>query len=98
MAGMKPRHAAALALVVWYLLYPPWSAKQQGVDPSLPLNRWYEVATFDSSPDCEARKFKVLQEMDKQIQEPTPGKLVTTERLRYQAQCASADDPRLKKK
>ena len=36
---MKPRHAAALALVGWYLLYPPWSAKQQGVDPSLPLNR-----------------------------------------------------------
>jgi hypothetical protein len=98
MAGMKRRHAAALALVVWYLLYPPWSAKQQGVDPSLPLNRWYEVATFDSSADCEASKFKVLQEMDKQIQEPTPGKLVTTERLRYRAQCASADDPRLKGK
>jgi hypothetical protein len=95
---MKPRHAAALALVVWYLLYPPWSEEQQGVDPSLPINRWYEVATFDSSTDCEARKLKVLQEMEKQTQEPTPGKLATMERLRHQAKCASADDPRLKKK
>lgn len=95
---MKPPHVAALALVLWYLPYPPWSEKQQGVDPSLLLNRWYEVATFDSSADCEARKLKVLQEMDEQIQEPTPGKLVTTERLRHQAKCASADEPRLKKK
>jgi hypothetical protein len=95
---MKRSHAAALALVVWYLLYPPWSEKQQGLDDSLPLNRGYEVATFDSSADCEARKLKVLQEMDKQIQEPTPGKLVTTERMRHQAKCASADDPCVKEK
>jgi hypothetical protein len=73
-------------------------ATRRGPQLAAQSNRWYEVATFDSSADCEARKFKVLQEMDKQIQEPTPGKLVTTERLRYPAQCASADDPRLKKK
>jgi hypothetical protein len=74
------------------VLSAPWSEKQQGVDPSLPLNRWYELATFDSSADCEARKLKVLQEMDEQIQEPTPGKLVTTERLRHQANQSERGD------
>ena len=27
MAAMKPHHAAALALVGWYLMVPPFSAK-----------------------------------------------------------------------
>jgi hypothetical protein len=37
MEAMKPRHAAALALVGWYLMMPPW---RPTVDVSAPLSRW----------------------------------------------------------
>jgi hypothetical protein len=96
MAGMKRRHAVALTLVGWYLLYPPWNAEKGIVDPTLPLNRWYRVATFDSSADCEDRKFGVLEEMDKRTQYQTPEKAAKQERLRDQARCVSADDPHLR--
>lgn len=40
----QPRHAAALTLVVWYLLSPPFSKKDQyghqHADPSAPLTEW----------------------------------------------------------
>ena len=93
---MKPRHEVALALVVWYLLYPPWNAEKGIVDPTLPLNRWYQVATFDSSTDCDALKFGVLEEMDKWTHDLTPDKAAQQEGLRHQARCVSADDPHLR--
>ena len=37
MAAMKLRHAAALALVGWYLLYPPWNAEKATLDPGTAL-------------------------------------------------------------
>ena len=89
-------HAAVLALVVWYLMYPPWNAEKEIVDPTLPLNRWYQVATFDSSEDCEASKFGVLEEMDERVHDLTPDKAAQQERLRHRARCVSADDPHLR--
>src|SRR6185312_12144148 len=34
---MKPRHAAALALVGWYLMMPPWNP---ALDANAPLSKW----------------------------------------------------------
>jgi hypothetical protein len=95
---MKPRHAAALAMVAWYLLYPPWNAEKEIVDSTLALNRWYQVSTFDSSADCEARKFGILEEMDNRARDRSPETVAQQERLRHQARCVSADNPRLKGK
>jgi hypothetical protein len=95
---MKPRHAAALALVGWYLLYPRWNAKKATLDPGLPLYRWYQVATFDSSADCEARKMKVLEDPDNHTHARDAKKIADQERLRHQARCVSADDPQLKRR
>ena len=92
---MKPRHAVALALG-WYLLYPPWSAEKGSPDPSLRLNRWYQMAAFSSLADCEANKIKVLEDMDKKTHNPNSHKATAQERMRYVARCVSADDPRLK--
>ena len=44
-----PRHAAALVLVVWYLMRPPLphlSVPAGRVGPEPPLARWTIVATF----------------------------------------------------
>ena len=95
MAGMKARHAAALVLVTWYLTYPPWNAEKEILDPTLPLNRWYKVATFDSFVDCEAHKFGVLEEMDRQTHDLSPEKAAQQERWRHQARCVFADAPDL---
>jgi hypothetical protein len=64
---MKPRHAAALVLVGWYLMMPPLSRDQPpGVDA--PLSRWTQVGSLDTLEDCDlARKLyaqKALNRFD----------------------------------
>jgi len=104
---MKFRHAAALALVAWFLLYPPWSAQNRSLDPSLPLDRWYQVAEFTSLADCEANKSRVLEDMEKKARAANRndvfrqvGGNVSPDdraRMRHFAQCVSANDSRLSK-
>jgi hypothetical protein len=54
---MKLRHAATLALVVWYLMRPPLphlNAHSIRVDPAAPLARWKIAGTFPTQKECEA--------------------------------------------
>jgi hypothetical protein len=37
--GMKPRHAAALALVGWYLLLPPITGIPSNLDVDAPFSK-----------------------------------------------------------
>jgi hypothetical protein len=56
---MKPRHAAALALVVWYLLHPPLphlNPHASRVDPAAPLARWTIVKTFPTQKECDTHR------------------------------------------
>jgi hypothetical protein len=50
--GMNLRHAAALALVGWYLITPP-SGPAGKPDFSAPLSEWGQMATFDSAAACK---------------------------------------------
>jgi hypothetical protein len=50
---MKPRHAAALALVDWYLMQPPMLSSG-GEDHSASLTKWAIIGSFDSAKECEA--------------------------------------------
>jgi len=54
---MKLRHAAALALVGWYLMVPPVSAPSGTEGARLmteaPVSRWYNHGSFDSAKQCE---------------------------------------------
>jgi|HubBroStandDraft_5_1064220.scaffolds.fasta_scaffold275618_2 hypothetical protein len=93
---MKLCRTAGLALAGWYLLYPPWSANKNAIDPKLPLARWYEVGTFDSLSDCETQKAKVLEDLDRHTHNPDMNKVVAQLKLRPQARCVAADDPQLK--
>jgi hypothetical protein len=44
---MKPRHAAALALVGWYLMAPP------NKKADAPLSEWTVGHTYDSAQACQ---------------------------------------------
>ncbi len=107
---MNPHHAAALALVGWYLMVPPDHMK---LDDSIswvsrvPLRYWQVVQSFDTASDCE----KKIQE----IQRDTAHALNTTVRaipdkrereetflkdvaILNNLTCVATDDPRLKEK
>jgi hypothetical protein len=103
----KIRHAAALALVGWYLMIPPDSAKiPHSLDSEAPLSRWITVTTFDTSEKCE----KVLAELQSKNEDPLEvyktGKLQRSQKRppdpalgparATNAACVESDDFRLK--
>ncbi len=62
---MKLRHAAALALVGWYLMAPPMPVDGQGsarILRNAPLRNWTLVRSFDSARNCEAFKAPMAAE------------------------------------
>ena len=84
-------HTCALALVGWYLMYPPYSPPT-GLDISAPLSQWEQRASFDSAAKCEKFLAGLTWPFDR------PGKRQDEpEALRY-AKCIATDDPRLKDK
>ncbi|HYA35912.1 MAG TPA: hypothetical protein VEF03_09835, partial [Candidatus Binataceae bacterium] len=54
---MKLHHAAALALVGWYLITPPVvfdaQSKSTQVDQNAPLSQWKVRERFEKQKDCE---------------------------------------------
>jgi hypothetical protein len=67
---MKLRHAAAFALVGWYLMLPPTTLN--GVDVSVPLSRWRIYQEYNSYRDCVAgwNELQNQTKPDAQIQFP----------------------------
>ena len=51
---MNPRHAAALALVGWYLMVPPMTqvSGRPAALTETPLGRWNTSASFGNSKSC----------------------------------------------
>jgi|SRR5208282_1544255 len=106
---MRSRHAAALAVVGWYLMVPPDSTVPHSVDSAAPISRWSIITNFESADTCK----QALREL--QNKNGNPSKLDFTGRLgRFQqrqgadpelararvdhATCVATDDPRLKEK
>ena len=104
---MKLRHAAALALVGWYLMFPPFTQGWSARGASLKL--WQIQDTFDSKADCES----ALSEYKADPARHLPffrGR--NPNEVRYEIakdpnfwnpiiaaiQCVASDDPRLKPK
>jgi hypothetical protein len=92
---MKPRHAATLALLGWYLMVPPpygW------LSPDAPIAQWKEWQAFDTATQCEAAHDKMIADGQKTVfdSHATEG----DKTLAYEfitSQCVEADDPRLRK-
>jgi hypothetical protein len=57
---MKPRHAAALALVVWYLMQPPLPhLSAHPTTPRIgagPFSGWTIVKAFPTEKECDAHR------------------------------------------
>jgi len=92
---MKPHHAAALALVGWYLMVPPrviqsQTTEQQTFDYGAPLSKWTVSSAYDAAHECEGAKF-LNREGHKQNSDPLKAAFDA-------AQCIATDDPRLKEK
>ncbi len=94
-------HAAALALVGWYLMVPPMkSLKNIGPnDPpessytTAPLAHWEIADTFDSAEECKSGLRAFLRDAGLALRQRDP---VWTFEQRWFARCIATDDPRLK--
>ncbi len=82
---MKFRHAAALALIGWYVIVPP------APDPTLPLSQWRVVHESGSNLDCRVR---ALMARVNAKQPPNNGNWVRNPNS--YTQCVASGDLRLK--
>ena len=96
---MKLRHAAALALVRWYLMIPRYDLTGLVLDKA-PLSMWKIYNEYDSSAQCEeireemsrtAQKF-----IDEQEQRAETEDGLSQATVMLSARCIAKDDPRLK--
>jgi hypothetical protein len=105
---MKPRHAAALALVYWILMVPPMQAdpvppghyqKLTRVDGNAPLTRWALYAHSKTASGCNQLRSAKIKEAQR-LYSSASGPYASDQRIESeqieQAQCVSSDDPRLK--
>jgi hypothetical protein len=70
---LKRFHAAALALVGWYLMIPPNHLGQQNnvtvyiADSDAPVKQWSRLASFDTAKECETRRREDFADADRAI-------------------------------
>ncbi len=95
MAIMKSCHAAALALVGWYLMIPPTSLS--AVSESEPLSKWTVYQDYDSFQTCIVAKTE-LHRRGQRDPSVKPSLQFPPEQLQrfLAADCIASDDPRLK--
>ena len=103
---MSLRHAAALALVGWYLMTPPLNSIEPLSPPrfgfswktpnhaSPPLKTWDIRHRYDKAQDCSNAKHQQVQSAIKGQDSNLP--LLTRLALAV-AKCITSDDPRLAK-
>jgi hypothetical protein len=58
------RHAAALALVGWYLVTPHTFPNSREPNLSMPLSQWSRIGPVPSKSDCEARLSASMRKND----------------------------------
>jgi hypothetical protein len=102
---MNRRHAAALALVGWYLMVPPIYKIARGqyeLDRDAPLTEWINTKGFDSADDCDEGKSLNIKQTSNLLRMTFPkrGNFSTDPNWRraFYGQCIATDDPRLKEK
>ncbi len=88
---MKLRHTAALALVGWYLIVPPYAANIYSCDQNAPISKWLKFQSFESESAC--LEYMEMMRSNKGFTRDSP----TYYRTIY-SKCISSDDPGLKSK
>ncbi len=100
---MNPRHAAALALVGWYLMLPP-VVPVEGPPRTIhwsedaPLNQWKIAQSFDTAAECTATMMEERKASHERLKKrgATPEQMATMDKFMATNICVASDDPRLK--
>ena len=87
---MKLHHAAAVALVGWYLMVPPYDPKTKDFDTSAPLSKWFIRSAHDTANSGQDSLEAGWKTAEKKKDERTKARLAP-------AQCVATDDPGLAK-
>ena len=101
---MTIRHAAALALVGWYLMVPPVIPGTGEVNQSVPLSQWTIRRRFPHNQGCEAAKARLHDQVlaaQTQTDAANPRRVERNPEVHCilcNAQCVAEDDPCLKSK
>jgi|SRR5271156_2451692 hypothetical protein len=106
---MKLRHAAALALVGWYLMVPPIRSYVPLILlPNEPLTKWEQRQSYDTAEQCKAARKRIqkylARELTKQrlgkdshyIEQPVAQEIIAEQGKLNLSRCIATDDPRLK--
>jgi hypothetical protein len=94
---MKPRHAAALALVGWYLMVPPIDRSSGQADVSAPLSEWVVYQPVPSRQNCEAQRAAIpaaVGVFKEKADESIAEKALRQQLLHAQCLELADDDPR----
>jgi hypothetical protein len=89
--AMNLRHAAALALVGWYLIMPPRSVMRGFCNDDAPLQLWKIVESFDTAAECTRSRSDASDRAKREHRDFLA--YVYSEEA-----CIASDDPRLKEK
>ena len=103
-AAVKLRHAAALALVGWYLMTAPRTSDTPPLafDLSAPLNRWKTVGSYDTAAECNKAKtsgpdmMMIAKAMESMNADQKKLWTLTVFNMLAAELCIASDDPRLK--
>jgi hypothetical protein len=93
---MKPHHAAALALVDWYLMMPPISNGTPEI--AAPLSRWEIQSSYDTAVECQSNLYLVVKQALADLQKPMVQDKKSLVLQFSSATCVASDDPHLKEK
>ncbi len=86
---MKPRQAAALALVGWCLIVPPLSQNHQLVEKNASLSHWETIGNYDTAAACKNELSKLTAIIAGNIT------YSVIQRRVLAGKCVAADDPRI---
>jgi hypothetical protein len=92
---MNLRHAAALALVGWYLMVPPMDVTTHKMNPDAPLHEWNTFDSYDHAAQCRSGRAEILAWWTDHKSSDERARTATLEALKY-SQCIATEDPRLK--
>jgi hypothetical protein len=96
---MKPRHAAALALVGWYLMVPPLTSGGGPHDILFhaPLSKWEVGQEQDSKVECQNDLKENIEDLEdlKHVDDCASGSCVIITHQFASGRCIASDDPRL---
>lgn len=107
---MKPRHAAALASIGWYLMVPPVARRMPLLlETNKPLSQWETRQSFDTAEECKDaqhkirgylnaatdRGFKEAGSQKAYLADPVVQMLWEEQGKIQTSKCIATDDPRL---